>query len=544
MSQKAQFKAKLLDSDITMLESMISEEILLETENLMDTEIDILPREIKKNIYETIVEERSIRFNTLIKLRGHRLSSHHCNCIKWGAEGFCHHIASTLIVIRKNFLDKKDASLKKKAKRTSGRKGSVDMLINQISPDEMLLFVKSFAKKDKLFKLLLQGTFVELLSQDELVLFIESSFPILTKPNEKISPARINLFLQVVEVLDVQFKDYISQKDYIQGYRLNFLQLRKSFYIKSKVKTERPKFESYHRQLINNYLETLNLVEAPEYRAYIFGELVELLSTSYISANTLEERHLWLSLYKDKEQHASLRDLTKIYQSHQHADISSAYFILMLELLLTKTQTELINKADLQTAFRVIQLLQRHKNLSGVTKLMKTYFINKPLSNSLASLILSYLEDANKPNLISACINYYLKYKQDVYLTWLKKNGAQWDQIALEITSKLKKSKDHFLEVQFHLANDQVPEALEVIRTQQSWKLLTQFDEHLYHLDKKIMIDLYKDHIRKYLLDHFGTQAKDYSITMIQRIFKIGGDKAKSSILSYIKKEFKDRVIF
>jgi len=500
---------------------------------------------VSKGSYETVVEERSIRYETHISLKTSNLKTHHCNCVAWQKHGICKHVIAAIFAIR-NTIATNAIEAKKTRSKVSKRKSSVDALLTQITNDELQQFVKAYSRKDKLFKLLLQGRFVNLLSEDELKSYVESSFPVLTKANEKVTPKQISTFLQVSDVLEPQFKAYIAQKDYVEAYRLIFLMLRKSFYIKSKLQTEKASFDNSHAQLINNYLETLNLIEAPEYREFLYLELKELLGTSYISANTYEERQLWLSLYRDLSKHDILGELLETYRNHRHEDVDSAYFMMMLQLLLagSEEQAQIINDSDLQVAYRVLQLLQQYKDLPGVASIMSTYFCNKTLSNPLARLVISNLQNDIGQVLIDTGINYYLKYKNNEYLEWIKQHTTDWPATSHQIMSALEAKNDSFLKVQFHISNESFTEAGDVIKADNNWKLLTHFDETLFALAPDLVLNLYKNHIQTYLTEHFGLQSKDYTRMVFQRVYKVGGEKARKALASFIRDQFGERGLY
>lgn len=517
----------------------------MQAEELMDSPEAISIRTISKRKFEATVDERQMRYQISIELSQDKVISHRCNCIRGMNGDLCHHVVASILIYRRQRQKEQEAAAKPKPSRKKVQH-HLGKILAQVEPTDLLQFVKDHGRKDKVFRLLLVGRFVYMLNEVELEEYVESAFPILTKANEKVTPSKINLFIQVCQILDEQFKEYMSRDEYIDAYRLCHLLLKKMFYIKSKKHNDHKKFDDLHELLINNYIEIHNLVEAPEYKSYILSQIQSLLGTSYISAQTISERALWMILYHDVESRTCILDLVQHYERHHsHSGSTGDYFVRFLKLLLSDDTNaqQLIEDADLQCAYRVIQLCIEYKREDGVLHLMKQFYLYKRLNPRLTKLILMELPETYEESIHKRTVEYYLWHRDRYYIDWILGTNPGHDK--MEDTKQLiLQSKDTTLIIQYHLALSQTNQAVQVIKEDDSWSLITRFDEELCQLNPEVLVEVYNHHLCGYLEEHFGTKAVDYSQMVIQRAQKLVEAPLIITIKDFLDGQFPDRKVY
>jgi len=385
------------------------------------------------------------------------------------------------------------------------------------------------------------------MSSEELAPFIESTFPVLTKANEKIPASKLKIFLDITEELVNHFKNLIAQDDLIEAYHLAYLLLKKSFYIKYHLKTEQASFYRLHKNLLSNYIEVYKLIEAPEYKESINTQLRDLLKASYISASLKEEKDLWMLFYNITDSSDDLKEIVSLYLNRTTtADYNSWYFIKMLEVILEndpEKQAALIGQKDMQECYRIIQYLKDFSDSRGCNEAMHLFYMHKSLNHPLAKMIIEHIEvdDLSKAAIIEQTIKYFLKYKDSVYVQFLKDADPNWSKTRKHIVELILARDEPSLLIKFHLECDDNKAAISSLKKFLSWDLLRQYDTAIIEEDEGTCHELYKVMLHDYLVEHFGVKAQDFTRLVFQRIMAIGYKKWLPDIKDFIKESFPER---
>ena len=531
--------------DISTIETKVPEEVMLRAEEIYDQRFINGLTNPKKGKWDAIVIDQNIHYTTRINLKNQSFDQAYCNCNLAKEEGICPHILATIFLIRTKLAE---AETEKKApRRASNFTKSISALLKNISRDELEQFILYKSKKDKNFKLLLQARFLEYLSSDQFEPFVESTFPTLTRANEKISASRLNTFLEIANELILHFKNLIAKDDLKDAYVLIFLLLRKSFYVKHYLTNDNQRFTNLHKGLLSNYLEIYKLIEAPEYKEQIEQQLEELLSTSYISASTEEERQLWMLLFAKSSSKDKLKKIIELYLSREViSNYDSFYFIKMIEIILEENETKLhaeISARNAQESYRIIQFLHKYKKVKECNEAMHYFYTIKNLNHPLSKLIINAVDFNPRfyEEFIAKTIDRFIKFRDTEFLGFLQEHSKNWKETADEIVDQIGRREDHALLIGFYLEVDQQEKALDSLKQHLDWHLLRQFDQRLITEARDACLSLYLQVLKDYLSDHFGTHAKDFLKNVFSRLDLIGEKSAIPMLKEQLAEAFPGR---
>ena len=533
--------------DITLIETKVPEEIYIASEELSEVEHISGLSQNKDKEWEATVVDKNMHFSVVAEVKRNKLKYCTCNCSIFSKENMCPHLVATILKLRKNLEKKKEERKSRTVKKRRTSSFDLNMFIDQISADELKTFVIAKAKSDKNFRLLLQARFIEKITTDQLAPFIESTFPVLTKANEKVQASKLRAFIDITEELLNHFKNLIAQSDFIEAYEFAFLLLKKSFYIKFHLKTDNARFYRLHKQLLKNYIEVYKLIEAPEYKDGITNQLAALLRTSYISASLKEEKDLWMQYYLSENSNDHLREMINYYlDRHIDGDYNSFYFIRMLELFITDAEEEkieMIKKKDLQECYRIIQYLISYSDLAACQSTMQLFYTNKDLSHPLSKAIIENLAvtKKNKTELIEQTIFYYIKYKDVAFLTFIRDNASNWKKIRRKVIDEIEMSNSEYLLISFLIECEEIDEAITQLKSKLSWPLLRRFDEVLAEQKPEECKELFYLTIEEYVSDHFGAHAQDFTRDIFYRLMTINQKGWISDLKSRLAERFRDR---
>jgi len=533
------------DIDLKLLESKLEEEAYLIVEEIIDKNGILRLANLGKGNWESLVVDNGMRHTLRLNLKSNKIKRSLCSCPHDQSKGICPHVGAAALMLRKELQEKKEKTTNTTSRRRSSKSFDLVALLHNLSKEEIDGFVLRKARKDKNFRLLLQASFIKKISSDQLESFVESTFPVLTKANEKIPASKLKAYIDISEELVKHFKNLVALDNLTEAYELIFLLLRKSFYVKHHLKNEPPRFYKMHKNLLTDFNSLYSLIEAPEYRHKITSHVDQLLSTSYISAELKEEQELWMIQYKHHASPSTLMSITQEYLAKYRQDFGSYYFIKSLQLLLIsdlERRKDIITSLDSQERYRIIQHLSAQKNHPTTHEVMFDFLQHTELSHPLAKAILENLDLPDKKEVVIKRASHYLiKYKEEYYIRYIRDNSENWENDLSEILLGFESINDVKSMIRVLLMSEKHDDALTLLQRHLSWDLLTEFDREISITHPDSCLALYKEVITTYVNHHFGIHAQDFVRHAMSRLSNLDRKDWSNNIREYLKENYSDR---
>ncbi len=531
----------LYNQDISFIEKFYSEEMILQSEHLLEqNSINAIPK--SDHLWDITVADQSFHYQLTITIKGDTIRNYQCNCNPYLSGNLCNHIAAAILYIRA----KKQELLEQKSKkrRASIRITKIKDIVNKMTPEEMNQLITDYTKRDDLFKLVIYARKYDMLNESEKQNIIERSFPAHTQIGQKVTAKSLNSFLAICEELKAQYSKLISLENFREAFTLILLLLKKSFYIKSKMTTDHKGFNTNHNKLLENYYEIIEIIEAPEFKFLALDKTLELLNSSYISMQTEAEQNLWINIYNKPSHHPQLLEITSKYLSiGKSEDLKSYYFILSLQLLLNKDRgADRLLEIDAQQSYRIIQVLLQIQHVDGVKNLLKDIILTKKANNFLALQILgsmpsNYYDD----NLRDAVIKLYISSGNTKFLDYIIfKEGENSDSKSY-LEKRLKEHADPDNLINYYIQENRDTEAIVQLQDHLKMDRLMKFDAIFHNNHPEAILDMYKELCDDYMESHFGPQSRAYLLNIYQHLEKIGAIKIKNALIQHIQSEFAKR---
>jgi len=529
----------ILNQKIEFIESLLSEEMLLATEELLDKEPILKATQISKGLWETIVQDQNIHFSASVQLTKKLLKKYSCDCVEGRKNELCKHVVVSIYHIRKQ--QKEDLS-KSKSRRPKTRL-NLRSFVEKISPDQLQSFALEYARKNRPFRLVMQARFIAGLEEEELPSFFESIYPTHTRTDQKVTAANLSVFIAIANELLDHFKGLLHREEFTQAYFLIHQVLVKSFYIKHYIRGPHKGFDAIHDNLLKSYKECHRLIEAPEYREYMISQLVELLSSSFIDAADIGEQELWMIAYEHPTYYKMLEKSISDYLERKNALPQGTYFITMLSLLISDAKVWVSKITDFtpQDTYQIVQILIRHNGHPKANEILKYFLLTKDLNHTIAKNILDSTVFVLDDDLENRLIEFYIRLKKKYYLNYLQKNSKSWAGVSKKLYAKLSETNEEQLLIEYHLFNKEVTEAAAIINESKSWKLIQQYDTDIIALSEKEGYKIYLDYVLHYLKDHFGSVASQHLEIVLVRARLFGSNKWVSKIDAQIQTTYPHR---
>ncbi len=533
---------KLSGENIAFIESKIDEEYLIPAELILENNAYSDYRTKGSNEHYMTIEDKGFRLDTNIIMMGERVKGGHCPCTGFSKNGICSHIAATTLIIRKKLAEIVDqqAIIKESAKKAK-RRSNIESLLSEISKTQLEEFILDFTKQNAYFKLYFQAYFYNHLSEEQINALLESVFPPLTKAYEKVSPARLSNFISLADTLHVHYKLLVLNQNYIDAFDLNFKLLQKSFYIKYNLKQFSERLLKYHTIFLANFIETTGLIEAPEYKELIYNRLTELLGSSYISANLKQERDLWILLLNQNDLRNEL--VTIANKNFSSDDISTGYFLKFIQLCVSEQsiQDSKIRHLNQQEIYRIIQIAVEFEEQSHAQDILWKCLYLKNLNLPVLKIVLLHLSRSFDAQLLDILIKYYVNYKDNAILDFIKFKSMDWRQDKASIHDTLELNSDHDGLLRFYLFDEDNDKASILMMELDTIGQLSKYDVRMAELSTDMLLTSYKSVVDKFLSEHFGLAAQNFVAEAYQRLERIGLPHVRRELEAYISKKYKDR---
>ncbi len=524
----------LHNKDITFFEKSLDEELILLGEQLIDS--NAVNGSSSKNHWDLIVRYQNYHYQVSAIISDQKIKSYQCNCKKSTNNLLCGHIIAALNFIRREQYKVKIAP----TRRPNLRK--VAELISDLDKSDLISIISAYSRKSNEFKLQLLAQLYDILSDKEQIQLIERSYPIHTENTQKVAPKAANTFLMISENLILHLSNFIASEDYIQAYNLILRLLKKSFYIKSKLTKEHKKLELNHSKLLNQYNVLIENVEAPEFKIMVIKETFDLLSSSYISAESKAEQILWFKIYSDSDNHDSLLKIVHAYIAKgKSKDLGSYYFIKSLGLLIDPDGAKInLDIIDRQESYRIVLNLLGLEKLAGVEELLKAFIIRKKVNHFIAKQIIDNIKiSTDESALINAILDLYISSGDADFLVKLRASQENTSSIDKLINQYFEEMTDPQHRIQYYLAMERNEEAIEVLKNDSSTVLLNKFVKTLKETHQAEMVELYLAQCSYYLKNHFGPKSREYLAKIYSHLDATNATSIKEELIKGLKQSIK-----
>ncbi len=524
----------LHNKDITFIEKSLDEELILLAEQLIDS--NAVSGVNSKNHWDLIVRDQNYHYQVSAKINDQKVKSYQCNCKKSTNNLLCGHIIAALTYIRREQHKVKIAPIR----RPNLRK--VTELISDLTKPELISIINSYSRKSNEFKLQLLAQLYDTLSDKEQIQLIERSYPIHTENTQKVAPKAASTFLMISENLILHLSNFIVREDYIQAYNLILRLLKKSFYIKSKLTKEHKKLELNHSKLLKQYNVLIENVEAPEFKIMVIKETFDLLSSSYISAESKAEQQLWLKIYSDSANHDNLLMIVYAYIAKgKSSNLGSYYFIKSLGLLIDPDGTQInLDSIDRQESYRIVLNLLGLEKLDGIEKLLKEFLIRNKVNHFIAKQVIDSIEiSTEESGLINAILDLYISSGDADFLVKLRASQENTSAIDKLINQYFEEMTDPQHRIQYYLAMERNDDAIQVLKNDSSTALLNKFVKTLKETHQSELIELYLTECCYYLKNHFGPKSREYLAKIYDHLDSNNASSIKEELIKGLKQSIK-----
>jgi len=482
-----------------------------------------------------------------------------CECKDFLKDKACKHITAALFALRTQLKEEAERKAERlKNKTSTGKKLNINTLLQELDKDDLINFIRGYARKDKNFNIALKAHFarrVDLVdNRAKFKGILDSIIKPITSPTTRAKAADLKNFINVSKELTSQLEDALSLSDYTDAFYIVDAGISKAEYVRYHYDNYADETlaisQRYHRLLILLHQR----VHADELKSSLLELIIDLPQRSYYRHNRLED-HLYYLLIdkqnKDKDLMLRIRhictDTLLIKKIEERDFVTILSLILILDYHLYKLKdiswfVEQHAQLSMNVVDRLVSVSQSEVSVQLMKK-MKTHF---PKSRELKRKLLQvHLSLDQISDLVKLLPKYVIQSDDTKMLYKLRStvSSEQWTDIILELIAHYKtqpNKKSILASLYFH--EEDYDSLIELMHTGVDLDLVMNYDHKLYKEYSKDILDIYKKVLSTIIDSYLGDRSQTSVKKALYHLETLGARKIQRDVTSFLKSEYKHRI--
>ena len=547
---------RVMNFSLNRIESNVSEDLLLQAEEILENAPGVLPQEVDKNLWIIVLDNQEIE----VQLSGNKVIGGSCECNDFSEKGTCAHIVSAMMAVRKAKPPRKT----KPRKINNSQRLTTSLVLDSIEKEELVAFIREYARTHRNFAIALKARFASSISlanqKDKYQQLLESTISSARKPDRSITIRGAQKLLKVLQELDIQLVQSISEGDYLEAYYMARAIIENVSPLLNKLKGKKEEILALIQKTFNHLEQLATSNAAPSLLNDLWHYLLTEGQRLPYRPNGIDLyffRVLQLMVQEDVQQESLLAAIEQQIQKYQQENRTITPLILAKLTALEQAgkqkeaqqlTTAYLNEPDvLQYAIAQAQKKGLRPRVKALAETGLKLHFPREENAKLENLLLQMAEEDQDKALIyhyaisrfkdSLDFSYYFKAKQHTTASWEEQVEALLQWLS---------SRSYSLQNQEAIANiyrqeNQLEALMELLERTSSILLLMQFSHALMPDYQERLFLLYKRLVDQYTNQHIGRKAARRVSEVITHLFKDGTPELAYEIISKLRNTYPER---
>lgn len=545
------------------IEVYLDEESLLRGESLLESGSVEDMREVEKNLWVAKVHDGR-RYEVEVKLSPSRVMAATCDCDRYHDIGICEHLAATMFLLRRRQQEKKQ---RRQAQQKSGKttkKLTTGAVLDSVSHEELIAFVRQYAKTNRNFALALKTRFAPQVSveesKDKYLQLLDSAISMARKVDHGISFRGSQKIYKVLVEIEHQIEEAVANRYFRESFHMIQSIIEKITPIIKKIDHKRVEIGE---QLDHSFRSLKSIIQEnppPALLTEIWKYGLEECTKLRYRNQQLDRRffQLLLSLAVDRDQQEELAGkLDEVLRKYEYEGRNpAAILLLLLQILETMREQERIQalmdrylgEPDiLLYAVRHAMQHQDYRKAKLLADQGRRKKLRPPVQAELEETLLHIAQaEGDKDAIVRLSIQRLLEsYDVDYLANVAKICGDDWPRRREEIITQLR-TRPFTLEREELIgkvyARDQQWEMLLQHLTQtRSLELLRHFDRLLLPTRRQEVYQLYRQLLTEYLQNHLGPKPSGQIRMVLQHLENIKAGDLVEELVEQFRNKYPER---
>jgi hypothetical protein len=545
------------------IEVYLDEESLLRGESLLESGSVEDMREVEKNLWVAKVHDGR-RYEVEVKLSPSRVMAATCDCDRYHDIGICEHLAATMFLLRRRQQEKKQRRQAQQKHGKTTKKLTTGAVLDSVSHEELIAFVRQYAKTNRNFALALKTRFAPQVSveesKDKYLQLLDSAISMARKVDQGISFRGSQKIYKVLVEIEHQIEEAVANRYFRESFHIIQSIIEKITPIIKKIDHKRAEIGE---QLDHSFRSLKSIIQEnppPALLTEIWKYGLEECTKLRYRNQQLDRRffQLLLSLAVDRDQQEELAGkLDEVLRKYEYEGRNpAAILLLLLQILETMREQERIQalmdrylgEPDiLLYAVRHAMQHQDYRKAKLLADQGRRKKLRPPVQAELEETLLHIAQaEGDKDAIVRLSIQRLLEsYDVDYLANVAKICGDDWPRRREEIITQLR-TRPFTLEREELIgkvyARDQQWEMLLQHLTQtRSLELLRHFDRLLLPTRRQEVYQLYRQLLTEYLQNHLGPKPSGQIRMVLQHLENIKAGDLVEELVEQFRNKYPER---
>lgn len=547
------------------LEAHLDDESLLQGEQLLQEGKVSALAEVERHLWLAQVEEEHT-WEVEVKITPSKVVAASCECERFRREKMCGHVGATLLKLRQE-LNKKikpKAPAPERTEDASPRRLTTGGVLEQISHDDLVSFVRQYAKTNRNFAIALKARFApdvsDVDSKEKYLQLLDSTISAARRPDRTFNQRGSNSIYKVLLEIEQQMEDAVVQRHLAEALVMAQSVIEKVTPLLRKAQYFQEELRQQVRSAFEVLRQILALLPPPALREAIWEYCFTEGSKMIYRSNQVDAYffRLLLGMANEPSKTEQLLELLETQITRYYFEKRELAPVLLQKLTLLEKldrteelqqfiQRYIANEEILH--FAVKQAMQRHdfKHAKVLAQMALDNGVSKNILSEMEEALLQIAEEegdmakvrifAEKRLLASLHLGYYQTLKQG--------SDSDWDAYADSLLAKIRllpfslsrqrliagiyQEEGKYNELQTHLQQSK------------SLDLAREFGATLLQYDEELAYQLYNELFQHYLKNHVGRKPSEKIRLIIHQLYELNAEILAERLIDELRTRFPER---
>lgn len=547
------------------IEAHLDEESLLHGEQLLQEGMVSELVELERHLWLAQVEDNRV-LEVEVKISPSKVTAASCDCERFRQMRMCGHVAATLLKLRQERAKKEKvkAPAPERKEESSPRRLTTGVVLEQVSYDDLVAFVRNYAKTNRNFAIALKARFApdvsDIDSKEKYLQLLDATISSARRPDRTFNSRGSNSIYKILLEIEQRMEDAIVQRHLAEAVVMAQSVIEKVTPLLRKTQYLQEELRQQVRAAFDILRQVLNLLPPPSLRESIWEYGFTEGSKIIYRSNQVDQYFFRLLLFMADEPAKTEQllvfleeQITRYYfEKREIAPILLQKLALLEKLDKTEELQEFIQRYIANEEilhFAVKQALQRNdfKNAKILAQTALENNVSKNIATEMEEVLLQIAEEegdlasvlifAEKRLLTSLHIGYYQTLK--------RVSQPHWENYAPHLLAKVRLlpfslSKQRLI-AHIYQEEGQYAALLEHLQQSKSLDLAREFGATLLHFDAELAYQLYNELFQHYLKNHVGRKPSEKIRLIIHQLYELNAETLAERLIDELRAQFPER---
>ncbi|MFN7118271.1 MAG: SWIM zinc finger domain-containing protein [Saprospiraceae bacterium] len=547
------------------IEAHLDEESLLHGEQLLQEGKVSELLEAEKHLWLAQVEDNRL-LEVEVKISPSKVLAASCECERFRQEKMCGHISAVLLKLRQERSEKipPKAPPVERSEEPAPRRLTTGVVLEQVSHEDLVAFVRQYAKTNRNFAIALKARFApdvsDIDSKEKYLQLLDTTISSARRPDRTFNQRGANSIYKVLLEIEQQMEDAIVQRHLVEAVVMAQSVIEKVTPLLRKTQYLQEELRQQVRHAFDTLRQVLNLLPPPTLREAIWEYGFTEGSKIIYRSNQVDQYffRLLLSMSDESSKTEQLLELLEEQITRYYFEKRDIAPVLLQKLTLLEKldrteelqafiQRYITNEEILHFAVKQAMQRQDFKHAKILAQSALANGVSKNITAEMEDTLLQIAEaEEDWENVrLYAGLRLLATLNAQYYITLKRILHQNWKELYPSLLHSIKQlpyspGKQRLIAA-IYQEEGLYPELAQHLEQAKSLDLAREFGLYLVEYDINIAFQLYNDLFFHYLKNHVGRKPSEKIRTIIHQLYEKNYDELAERLIENLRTEFPER---